>query len=127
MERKLLILDDDDVIRYMYQKAFEKKNYQVFDASTAENALDILERENIRVMILDLNLPGMSGVALCRHIRKSDPISIIYAVTGFTSVFEFTTCRQAGFDDYFKKPVDIDVLSKVVEDAFEKIERWTKR
>jgi DNA-binding response OmpR family regulator len=75
-------------------------------------------------MFFDLNLPGMSGVELCREVRRRKSIAVIYAVTGYTSVFEFAACRKAGFDDYFKKPVEVDRLIQAAEDAFEKLHRW---
>jgi CheY-like chemotaxis protein len=127
MEKKILVVDDDEVIRYMYKKTFKNAGYSVRSAETAEEALEILQVENIQVMFLDLNLPGMSGLELCRQIRSSNPIALLYAVTGYTSIFEFAACREAGFDDYFKKPVDINLLLKGASDAFEKLDRWIKR
>jgi DNA-binding response OmpR family regulator len=61
---------------------------------------------------------------LCRKIRKFKPVSLIYAITGWSTLFEVEECREAGFDDLFTKPVKLDVLFKAVEDAFEKINRW---
>ena len=59
----------------------------------------------------------MNGIELCWKIR-------IYAITGWSTLFEVEECREAGFDDLFTKPIKLDVLLKAVEDAFEKIYRW---
>jgi len=69
----------------------------------------------------------MNGIELCRQIKKDKPVSIIYAITGWTGLFEVEECREAGFDDYFTKPFQLDVLFKAVDDAFEKLDRWKRR
>jgi len=73
---------------------------------------------------LDLKLPGMNGVELCELIRKQNPLAIIHALTGFTDLFGLLECRKAGFDDFFTKPVSMEVLLEAAKDAFKKIERW---
>lgn len=78
-------------------------------------------------MFLDLNMPGMNGIELCKKIKTNMPMSIIFAITGYASIFELAECREAGFDDYFKKPVNIKILTKIADDAFHKIERWKKK
>ena len=59
-------------------------------------------------------------------IKKGVPMSIIFAITGYASIFELADCRDVGFEDYFKKPVNIKLLIHAVEEAFKKIERWKK-
>ncbi|HCK98671.1 MAG TPA: response regulator [Candidatus Marinimicrobia bacterium] len=127
MGNKILCVDDEPMILEIYESAFKEKGYTVFTATRGEEALKILEKENIQVMFTDLKMPGMDGLELCRRIKKDNPIACIYAVTGFGSLFELSDCREAGFDDYFTKPVKLEALYKTVEDAFEKIERWKKR
>jgi len=110
MNNTILVVDDEEAIRNLLERAFTKAGYTVHSAESGEEALEILKQENIQVMFLDLKLPGMSGVELCTKIRKDKPIALI-----------------AGFDDYFTKPFELKVLFKAAEDAFEKIERWKKR
>lgn len=126
MMKKLLVVDDEIAIRNMFQETLRRAGYTVRLAESGEKALEILEKENIQVIFLDLKLPGMNGVDLCRRIRKDKPIAVLYAVTGYASLFDLAECREAGFDDYFIKPVDIEVISKVAQDAFEKLYRWKK-
>ena len=127
VEKKILVVDDERMIRNMLEKAFTKAGYMVKTAESAEEALDLLNNEKIQVMFLDLKLPNMNGVELCQEIRKHNPIAIIYAVTGYASLFELALCREAGFDDYFTKPVNLSMLFDAAEDAFKKIDRWKKR
>jgi|APSaa5957512622_1039677.scaffolds.fasta_scaffold32058_1 DNA-binding NtrC family response regulator len=123
-EKKILVVDDEKTIRDLFEQAFSKAGYVVRSVESAEKALEILKEESIMVMFLDLNLPGISGMEMCKKIRKDNPVGIIYAVTGYADIFGLLECRKAGFDDLFGKPVNLGILLKAVEDAFEKIERW---
>jgi len=123
-KNELLIVDDEAVIRNVFQKAFSRAGYLVDTAESAEDALEILSRKYYHLMFLDLNLPKMNGIELCRRIKKDKPIAILYAVTAYSSLFELTDCREAGFDDYFIKPVNMKTVMAAVEYGFNKIERW---
>ena len=72
-EKNILVVDDETTILNMFDLAFTKKGYTVKLASSAEEALDILADEEILVMFLDLNLPEMNGIDLCRAIKKKEP------------------------------------------------------
>ena len=52
---------------------------------------------------------------------------MIYAMTGWSALFEVAECREAGFDDYFEKPLDMEMILVLVGQAFERLERWEKR
>jgi DNA-binding response OmpR family regulator len=123
-EKKILVVDDEKAIISLLEQAFSRQGYEVRSALDAETALEILENETIYVMFFDLNLPGMNGIELCREIKKRRPVSVIYAITGYASLFELADCRDAGFEDYFKKPVNLSTLMDRAASAFEKIDRW---
>ena len=127
MDKKILVVDDEITIRELYVKVLTKSGYTVFAAGSAEEALELLEESPYLVYFLDLNLPGMNGVELCRNIKKQLPVSIIYAVTGYATFFEISSCREAGFDDYFTKPVQLSDLTEAAADAFRKLDKWNKR
>ena len=120
-EKKILIVDDEELIRKLLQKTFGKEGYIVRTAYGPRQALDILKHESFQVMLLDLNLPGMSGFELCKRIRNDFPESSIFAITGYASLFELADCRKAGFDEYFTKPLDIEHLSRAIQHAFQGI------
>ena len=119
-KKKILIVDDEISILNLFKKAFERKGYAVGTAETAEEALENLKTEQFKVMFLDLLLPGMDGLDLCREIRKDAPNALIFAITGHANQFELMDCLDAGFDGYFLKPIDIAVLYKIVEEALNK-------
>ncbi|MEA1968722.1 MAG: response regulator, partial [Thermodesulfobacteriota bacterium] len=126
IQNKILIVDDEKAIITLMEQFFSRAGYEVRSAESGEDALELLQKDIIQVMFLDLNMPGMNGIELCRAIRKDMPMAMIFAVTGYASLFELSDCREAGFDDYFKKPIKIKTLIDAAENAFEKINRWKK-
>jgi CheY-like chemotaxis protein len=128
MEKKIIVVDDEVSILDMIKGVFDSAGgYTVLTAESPEDALKIIKNETFLVMFLDINLPGMSGVKLCKRIRIEDQISIIHAFTDYNNFHSLLECRAAGFDDFFVKPVKIDVLLKVAKDSFERLERWKVR
>jgi DNA-binding response OmpR family regulator len=126
-EKTILLVDDDKVVKFVLTKALSEAGYQVATAETAEEALAAMAVNPAEVLILDLSLPGMNGVELCREMRKRWPWCIVIAVTAFASVYELVSCREAGFEDYFIKPVDMEELMTSVAYAFKKIGHWKER
>ena len=127
MGKTILIVDDELTVREIFKDFFGASGYQVLTAEGADNAVDILKDRQIDVIFLDLRLFGTNGLELGRRIRRENPLSILFAITGWAGLFEVEECREAGFDDFFVKPVEFDMLQKAVEDAFERVERWRKR
>ena len=127
MKGKILVVDDEASIRELFTTVFTEADYEVIVAEGGTEALQILQVEDIDVIFLDLKLFGMNGIELCRQIRETKPISIIYAMTGWAPLFEIEECREAGFDDYFEKPLDMDMLLNLVAEAFARLNRWKKR
>jgi len=123
----MLIVDDEVTVREIFKDFFSASGYQVLTAEGADNAIEILKEREIDVIFLDLRLFGTNGLELGRQIRREKPLCILFAITGWAGLFEVEECREAGFDDFFIKPVEFDMLQKSVEDAFERVERWRKR
>lgn len=125
MTGKILIVDDEPSVRQFFDDVLTEKGYEVMSVENAGKALKTLEKDDIKVIFLDLKLFGMNGIELCRQIKALQPLSIIYAITGWAVLFEIKECRDAGFDDCFMKPVSVDLIYKAADDAFEKLDRWT--
>lgn len=126
-KRSILVVDDEPCIRFAFAKMFTTARYEVQTAESAEQALQIMGTTPAAVLFLDLNLPAMNGLNLCREVRKVWSWSIAIAVTGYASLFELVECREAGFEDYFIKPVKSKELLAAAAHAFQKLERWKHR
>jgi len=68
----------------------------------------------------------MNGIELCKRLKRERPTAFFFAITGFSSVFDLVKCREAGFDDYFIKPITIKDIVEAVEEAINRIARWKK-
>ncbi len=120
MGGKLLIVDDEPDIRDILAEYFQGLGMWVATAGSGEEALAILEHESIPVLLLDLHMPGMNGLDLCRAIRRRKNPAQILAFTGYHRLFSPQTASEAGFDGYLHKPVDLEHLRRVVSGALEK-------
>jgi len=127
MVKKILVVDDEVAVRDLLKDTFSIEGYDVRLAEGAETAFEILKGEDIEVIFLDLKLFGMNGIELCKQIRKDNPITIIFAMTGWAALYDIEECREAGFDDFFTKPVQTEMLLKAIEGAFERLNRWRRR
>lgn len=126
MNRMVLVIDDEKSILDIFKSALSDIGCDVYLAEDGKEALDILlnSKKEIELIFIDLQLFGTNGIELCRQIRKTKSVAIINAITGWSGLFDIEECREAGFDDYFKKPIALETLFKAVNDAFEKLDRW---
>ena len=99
--KKILIVDDEPSILRLLSQLSTKAGYEVFTAESGRDALKIIEENNIMVMFFDLNMPVMNGMELCKSVKSIKPMSIIYAITGYASLFELSGCLDFAFEDYF--------------------------
>lgn len=120
--RKILIVDDEPIILSMLEDAFSKVDYSVYLASNADEAFEILKRESIPLMFIDLGLWPMNGFELCQNIRKDNPEAVIYALTGFANVLEPQEILEAGFDGILDKPISLEDLYRTAEESFERLD-----
>ena len=102
-KRKLLVADDEEMIREAVASYLESQGYQVFRAENGEEALNILKREPISLVILDLMLPDLPGEEVCVRIRKQSRVPIIM-LTAKNVEYDMIHGLDLGADDYITKP-----------------------
>jgi CheY-like chemotaxis protein len=124
MKKTILLVDDEELVLKTMSRVLSNESYEVLTASSGAAALEVMEQQDVRVFFLDLNMPGMSGVELCEKIKAEDPVSCVYALTGYADDYTIAQCREAGFDDYFTKPFKIAEMLDAAQDAFDKLLRW---
>ena len=113
-KRKLLVADDEEMIREAVAYYLESQGYQVFRAENGEEALNILKREPISLVILDLMLPDLPGEEVCVRIRKQSRVPIIM-LTAKNVEYDMIHGRDLGADDYITKPCSLKNLSARVQ------------
>jgi DNA-binding response OmpR family regulator len=124
MGKKVLVVDDEPSMLDFMETVLTDAGYEVFLADGAEKALAAFADQEMPVVFLDLRLFGVNGMELCRQMRQKKPLTILYAMTGWSGLFDIEECREAGFDDYFTKPLRIEAILNAVAAAFEKRDRW---
>lgn len=116
MPEKILIVDDDADFREELKASLE--NYEILEVSSGAQAIKLLGRANeIALVILDVNLPGIMGTDVLRQIKKTDPSLGIIILTGYSSKDVAIDALKGHADDYIEKPVDINKLKEVIENV----------
>ncbi|MCM8541479.1 MAG: response regulator [Lentisphaeraceae bacterium] len=125
--KKVLFVDDEVLILYMINEFFKEfGDFEVFTARNGEEALEVMKREEISVIVTDIQMPIMNGLQLCKEIRKFDQTASVIALTAFQKLFKYMRFREEGFDDCLKKPFDPEELQEVIEYSFKKVARCKK-
>ncbi|MCZ7614077.1 MAG: sigma-54 dependent transcriptional regulator [Ignavibacteriaceae bacterium] len=113
------MVDDEKVIRESLQNWFEDDNYLVDTAENGEIALKKYTVEKYDLLLVDMKMPGMSGLDLLSKIKAIDKDALIILITAFASVPTAITALKNGAYDYVTKPIDPDELSHLVKRALE--------
>src|SRR5919106_5408946 len=99
----VLVVDDDSRLREIVGMALEDEGYGVRTTDSAEEAVEVLERDEPDLLILDVMLPGKDGFELCREIRTRSPVPILM-LTAKTDTVDVVVGLESGADDYVTKP-----------------------
>ena len=116
----LLVVDDEEPIRIAFRKYLVQQGYEVTLASTGEEALGILRRQKIMGMILDVNLPGISGIDLVPKIMEAEPSIALLMLTAVNDATTAALCMQRGALDYLIKPIELHHLGRAISGALER-------
>jgi DNA-binding NtrC family response regulator len=114
----VLIVDDEVPFVETLTKRLEKRNLDITAAYDGQSALDTLAAEaRLDVVILDVKMPGMDGIATLRQIKLNHPLIEVIMLTGHATVETAIEGMKLGAFDYLMKPCDIDTLVSKVEAA----------
>jgi DNA-binding NtrC family response regulator len=115
--RRILIVDDELSVRSSLGEWFQEDGFQVQTAEDGEAALRAMDRGPYDIVLLDLKMPGMDGIAVQKRVREIDPEATIIILTAYASVQTAVEALKLGAFDYVTKPVDPDELSNLVRNA----------
>ena len=110
-------MDDEEAIRTALQRYLEREGYRVLTASSGEEAIALLRREAVGLVLLDLNLPGVSGLDLMPRLVELEPPAAVVMLTAVNDAAAAAVCLQRGALDYLLKPVDLDRLGRVIAEV----------
>jgi two-component system nitrogen regulation response regulator GlnG len=115
----LLVVDDEPSILYFFRQAFTEPDVTLVTAATSAEGIEAVTRERPDAVILDINLPDMSGLATFRRIHEIDPKIPVVFITGHGTMATAIEAMQLGAYEYLLKPLELDQLTELVERAFE--------
>ncbi|MCX6152408.1 MAG: sigma-54 dependent transcriptional regulator [Ignavibacteriales bacterium] len=116
-KKTILIVDDEKIVRDSLFHWFIEEGYEVEIAEDGETALRNFEKGKFDLMLVDMKMPGMSGLDLLDKVREIDPDCIFIMITAFASVPSAIKALKNGAYDYITKPIDPDELTHIIEKA----------
>ena len=116
----ILIVDDEDAIRSLLHKKLTSEGYRCREAASAEQALDKLKNSIVELVLLDIRMPGKSGLELLPEIKASRPDTAVIMATATIDTKVAIQCMKQGAYDYITKPFELDEVVISVGRAFEK-------
>ena len=121
MTVRLLLVEDDPRVRQSLSLALEDEGYDVLGVESGEQALAVLRETTPDVVLLDLTLPGMDGIEVCRRVRETGDIPVIM-VTARAESADVVAGLQAGADDYVTKPLVAAELAARVQALLRRVQ-----
>ena len=117
---RILVVDDEEKVRTVIQRILKEAGYDVVTAANGQEALDKMCQLNVAVVLLDIKMPGISGIEVLQRIRTSWPETCVVMATGVADVSTAVEAMSLGAYDYITKPFDRDNLVMKLQRAFDK-------
>lgn len=112
--KRILVVDDDDILRVIIKRALERVGYEVECAADGQIALMLFEKSFFDLIVTDIQMPVMDGVALLKAVRKQSKVPIV-VLTGYSSLISAEEAYPMGADAYLTKPVLTEVLLEKIQ------------
>ncbi|MBW2251359.1 MAG: response regulator [Deltaproteobacteria bacterium] len=119
MSEKVLLVDEDDEKEFLeiMSERMKARDMEVTTATSAQQALEIIEKESFDAIILDFQMPGMDGMDALKAIKAKKPELQIILLTGYATVEKGVEAMKIGATDFVEKPADLEVLAEKIKNA----------
>jgi len=121
---KVLVVDDEETVRILLQRVLQAAGYDAVIAADGEEALSVIANGDIDVVLLDINMPGLSGMDVLGKISTDWPNVCVIMVTAVADVQTAVATMKLGAYDYITKPFDRDEMLRKIRQS---IERWQEQ
>jgi two-component system response regulator RegA len=115
--RSVLVVDDDDVFRSRLARALSERGFDAQGARSHEEAMELARAESPEFAVVDLRLPGKSGIDTVRELKHLDPATTVVLLTGYGSIASAVEAVRLGAVQYLSKPVDVDQVLAAFDGA----------
>jgi len=119
MSFTVLIVEDEETLRSSLMMALRAEGYNVLCTGSGEEALKIVEKELVDLVILDIRLPGMDGLQAMGRIKELDPMILTIVMTGYADVETAVRAMKIGAYDYINKPFELDEMKLIISKGLE--------
>ncbi|MDT8378459.1 MAG: response regulator [Desulfotignum sp.] len=120
VKMRLMLVDDEERFLQTTGKMIRKKGYDVLTANSGEACLEMLEKELVHVIVLDVKMPGMDGVETLKKIKQRYPRIEVIMLTGHATADSAVEGLKSGATDYLQKPTGVEDLIAKAEQAFKR-------
>jgi two-component system, OmpR family, alkaline phosphatase synthesis response regulator PhoP len=127
VKRKILVVEDENSIRYLLRSNLEYEGYEVIEADNGLNGLELAEKASPDLILLDLMLPQMSGMEVCKRLRSTGNTTPVIMLTARDQQMDKVIGLKTGADDYITKPFDILELCARIEAIFRRSGKHSER
>ncbi len=117
MSEKVLLIDDEEDFLEIMSERMGAREMDVSTATSADEALEKLEKEDYDAIILDFKMPDMDGIEALKRIKSKRPNSQIILLTGYATVEKTVEAMKIGAVDFQEKPADIEALTEKIKQA----------
>jgi DNA-binding NtrC family response regulator len=117
MSEKVLLVDDEKEFLEIMSERMKARDMDVTTATSARQALEIIEKESFDAIILDFQMPGMDGMDALKAIKAKKPELQIILLTGYATVEKSVEAMKIGATDFIEKPADLEVLAEKIKKA----------
>ena len=122
VSKPILVVDDEPIVRESIRDWLKDAGYKVATAETGEEALEMIEKQDFSVMILDVRLPGKTGIKVLREVKALKPQIKSIVITAYPTVELADEAMKLGAVDYLIKPVAPDDLERLIRETLLKYE-----
>jgi DNA-binding NtrC family response regulator len=117
MSEKVLLVDDEKEFLEIMTERMKSRGIDVTTATSAHQALEIIEKEAFDAIILDFQMPGMDGMDALKAIKAKKPEAQIILLTGYATIEKSVEAMKFGATDFIEKPADLEVLAEKIKNA----------
>jgi sulfite reductase subunit B len=121
--RSVLVVDDEPIVRESIRDWLKDAGYQVATAESGEEALEMVEKQDFSVMVLDIRLPGKTGITVLKEVKSQRPWIKSIIITAYPSAETTSEARKLGAIDYLIKPVVPDDLERLIRETLDSVGR----
>jgi DNA-binding NtrC family response regulator len=114
MRPRLLIVDDESLLRDLLYDFFVRQAYDVALAAEGNQAISLHEKESFNLALVDIKIPGLSGLEITRRLKKINPSIVVIIMTGYPSLNSAVDAIKSGASEYIVKPFKLEELNELI-------------